>query len=308
MSVHFAAHFLTELRQRAHAKRKPHAVIFFDLKSAFYRAQRSTIVSDLLNYHEDCHDEDVTLDVVGRPDALVSMDVPVSLRAVLQEVFSGTWNTVAAHNTDSTTKIMRSVRGTRPGDPVADLAFTCVMRQILQEFVHAASDILPSLTECEGQEKVPPITWVDDVAVFLEADHAVQVQEQARNVVSIMASKCRSFGLDINFAPGKSEILFQLHGRDATKLRTQLYRDKAIDIGEGCWSSMQVSVTSRYTHLGVVHTANQSFDVELQYRLARGMEALSECRKTILANQAIPPLRRWTLARLSYFVSCLLRL
>ena len=297
MSVHFAAHFLTELRHRAHGSRRSNAVIFFDLKSAFYRAQRSTIVSDLLNYQEDCQDEDVTLDVVGQPDALVSMDVPVSLRAVLQEVFSGTWNTVAAHNTDSTGKIMRSVRGTRPGDPVADLAFTCVMRQILQEFVHAASDILPSLFAGEGQVKVPPITWVDDVAIFLEADTAVQVQEQARSVVSIMASKCRSFGLDINFAPGKSEVLFQLHGRDAAKLRTQLHHEKTLDIGEGCWSSIQISVTSRYTHLGIVHTANQSFDVELQYRLARGKEAMRECRKTILANQAIPPHRRWTLAR-----------
>ena len=297
MSVHFAAHFLTELRNRAHGNRRSNAVIFFDLKSAFYRAQRSTIVSDLLNYQEDCQDEDVTLDVVGRPDALASMDVSVSLRAVLQEVFSGTWNTVTAHNTDSTGKIMRSVRGTRPGDPVADLAFTCVMRQILQEFVHAAGDMLPSLFAGEGQVKVPPITWVDDVAIFLEADTATQVREQARSVVSIMASKCRSFGLDINFAPGKSEVLFQLHGRDAAKLRTQLHHDKTLDIGEGCWSSMHVSVTSRYTHLGIVHTANQSFDIELQYRLARGMEAMRECRKTILANPAIPPHRRWTLAR-----------
>ena len=295
MSVHFAAHFLSTLRQRAHDNRRPNAVIFFDLKSAFYRAQRSTIVQDILGYQEDCLDEDITLDVLQQPDALTSMNVPISLRAVLQEVFSGTWNTVISHQNDASNSIMRSVRGTRPGDPVADLAFTCAMRQILRDFVHDAHAFLPVLAP-DDPTKIPPITWVDDVAVFLEAETSAQVLDQARTVVRVMAAKCRSYGLDINFSPGKSEALFHFHGREAATLRAKLYVDKGLQLGEGCWSDFQVPVASRYTHLGVIHSANLSFDAELQYRLARGREALRECRKTVLTNQAIPISRRWALA------------
>ena len=235
------------------------------------------------------------MDVLQQPDALTSVSVPVSLRAVLQEVFSGTWNTVVSHQNDASNSIMRSVRGTRPGDPVADLAFTCAMRQILRDFVHDAHALLPALAP-DDQARIPPITWVDDVAVFLEADTSAQVLDQARTVVRMMAAKCRSYGLDINFSPGKSEVLFHFHGREAATLRAKLYVDKALQLGEGCWSEFQVPVTSRCTHLGVIHSANLSFDAGLQYRLARGREALRECRKTVLTNQAIPASRRWALA------------
>ena len=297
MSVHFAAHFLGALRQRAFSQKRPNAVIFFDLKSAFYRAQRSTIVRDLLNYAEDCLDEDTTLDVLGRSDALTSMQVPITLRAVLQEVFSGTWNTVMTHSTEASNTIMRSVRGTRPGDPIADLAFTCAMRQILRDFVHDAKDTLPPLISSHPTVSVPPITWVDDVAVYLEADTSKALLEQVRATVKMMAAKCRSYGLDINVATGKSEVLFQFHGREATLLRKQLFHDKSLELGEGCWNCVKVPITSRYTHLGVIHSANLSFDNELHYRLARGREALRECKKTILSNVAIPANRRWMLAK-----------
>lgn len=101
MSVHFAADFLATLRQQAHIDRRPHAVIFFDLRSAFYRAQRSTIVKDILGYNEDELDEDITLDVLQKPHAFAAMGTPLTLRAVLQEVFFGAWNTVVSHSHES---------------------------------------------------------------------------------------------------------------------------------------------------------------------------------------------------------------
>eukprot|EP00434_Breviolum_minutum_P005930 symbB.v1.2.005229.t1/scaffold293.1/size237565/10 len=153
MSVHFAAHFLQLLRHQANVRKRSSAVIFFDLRSAFYRAQRSTVVRDQLGYGDAIEDEDVAISTLADPVALESVHVPESLQMVVQELFSQTWCTV------------------------------------------------------------------------------------------------------------------------------------------------RLPVTTRYTHLGIKHSANMSFDVELGYRLARAREALTDSRKCILQNDAIPPDTRWMLAR-----------
>ena len=131
------------------------------------------------------------------------------------------------------------------------MAFTCVMLQILSDFVSDAVGRLPTLLP-SGTDKVPPITWVDDVTIFLEDDSSTALYDNVRQVVRIMAAKCRSYGLDINFTPGKSEVLFHFLGRDAAKLRTQIHEEKTVDLGEGCWGSLHIPVTSRYTHLGAI--------------------------------------------------------
>lgn len=144
MSVHFAAHFLQTLRGQANLQRKSSAVLFFDLKSAFYRAQRSTVVADKLDYGDDPEDEDVVLSTLTQQSALDNLEVTPSLQNVIQELFSQTWCTVLTTG-QKPQNILQSVRGTRPGDPVADLAFTCVMKQILERFMRTAAPLLPCI-------------------------------------------------------------------------------------------------------------------------------------------------------------------
>ena len=223
MTVSYAAHFLVALRQHAETSKRSTAVIFFDLKSAFYRAQRSTVVKDQLGYKEDCMDEDVALDTLTRPSALSDLNVNCCLQATIQEVFSGTWNTVkvaCAHEQP----IMQSTRGTRPGDPVADLTFTCVMQTILSRFLQEGEDLLPTLPDADGVQRVPPITWVDDVAIFLEDEQAELVIPKVQRTVALMYRLCRAYGLDLNFAPGKTEVLLRLHGRKSSQIRRQVFQ------------------------------------------------------------------------------------
>ena len=142
MSVHFAAHFLQTLRSQANLQKKSSAVLFFDLKSAFYRAQRSTVVADSLGYGDDPEDEDVVLTTLVKQSALDNLEVTPSLQKVIQELFSQTWCTVLTTG-QKPQNVLQSVRGTRPGDPVADLAFTCIMKQILERFMRTAAPLLP---------------------------------------------------------------------------------------------------------------------------------------------------------------------
>ena len=212
-----------------------------------------------------------------------------------QEVFSGTWNTIkvaCAHEQP----LMQSTRGTRPGDPVADLTFTCVMQTILSRFLTAGAELLPSLPSKEGDQRVPPITWVDDVAIFLETEQADQIIPRVRRVVELMYRLCRAYGLDLNFAPGKTEVLLRFHGRNATRLRKTVFQEKFLPINAE-HDKILLSATSQYTHLGIKHTATLSFEAEFSFRFSRARQALAECRKKILCNRAIPCTTRWNLAR-----------
>ena len=296
MSVHFAVQFLNALRLRADILKKPSAVIFFDLRSAFYRAQRSTIVGDVLQYGR-ADDEDITLDQLNRKPALEDMGVPLPLQAAVQEIFTNSWNTVIASGQERNDHVMESQRGTRPGDPIADLAFTCIMRSVLKQFMEQADNILPSLAVDELTQPVPAITWVDDVAIFLQADTVEALVEKATEAVKLMHQKCRSHGLDLNYAKGKTEIMFKFHGKDAVQWRKKLHLQPTMDLGSGYWSSIEVPITTKYTHLGVVHSAKATHDAELNYRLGRARAAMQECMKPVLRQRAIPAQTRWQLAK-----------
>lgn len=202
MSVHFAAHFLQSLRHQANVRKRSSAVIFFDLRSAFYRAQRSTVVRDRLGYGDSIDDEDVAISTLADPVALESVQVSDSLQMVVQELFSQTWCTVPTNGAQQP-EILRSVRGTRPGDPVADLTFTCVMKQILDRFMRVALPMLPVLHTASGDLAVPAITWVDDVAIYLESADARDLLPTAKEVVQAMHQQCRMVGLDLMH--GKTE-------------------------------------------------------------------------------------------------------
>ncbi len=296
MSVHFAAQFLGALRTRANIRKRSSAVLFFDLRSAFYRAQRSRIVGDVLHYQRD-DDEDITLDQLEKPPALSDMNVPLSLQGAVQEIFTNSWNTVIAAGQETDDQVMESKRGTRPGDPIADLAFTCTMRSALQQFMEDAQDVLPQLDVGTPQQTVPAITWVDDVAIFLDADEAEDLVNRAKQVVMIMHKKCRSHGLDLNYAKGKTEVMFRFHGRDAVRWRKQMHLEPKMCLGDGFWQSIEVPISTKYTHLGVVHTASASMEAELAYRLGRARAALRECAKPVLRQKAISPSTRWQLAK-----------
>ena len=269
MSVHFAAHFLQTLRSQANLQKKSSAVLFFDLKSAFYRAQRSTVVADSLGYGDDPEDEDVVLTTLVQQSALDNLEVTPSLQKVIQELFSQTWCTVLTTG-QKPQNVLQSVRGTRPGDPVADLAFTCIMKQILERFMRTAAP--------HGDIVVPAITWVDDVAIYLETESASDLVPLATEAVKMMHQQCRAVGLDLNYEHGKTEVLFRFHGRNSDNIRKQLHQEGKISLGDGLWESVKLPIATKYTHLGIKHSANMAFDVELNYRLARAREALADSR------------------------------
>ena len=62
--------------------------------------------------------------------------------------------------------MIATLRGTRPGSPVADIGFKLLMSDILQELEgRLRDDETISSAGNEYPVTLPPVTWVDDLAV-----------------------------------------------------------------------------------------------------------------------------------------------
>eukprot|EP00438_Fugacium_kawagutii_P016081 Skav230947 [mRNA] locus=scaffold3010:39159:43861:- [translate_table: standard] len=283
MSVQFGSMILNALRQNARAHKVSHAVLFVDLQAAFYRTQRSTVVDNILGLSARGHDEDVAIQTLPEQDALSAMHVRPALRAWIQALMEGTWSQVSGSPLQLQDRAMLSVRGTRPGDPSADLTFSTLMARVLRQVVQDADDMLPSIVLHGSDHQVGPLAWVDDVCIFLQDADPMALLQKAARITSIMHARVRQMGLDVNYAPGKTEILVRLEGRGSQRA-SQYLQEHQLSVGDGL-ERIPVITTSTYVHLGQRQTSSMKIGAEIDRRVAMAQEALAEARRVLSHKQ-----------------------
>ncbi len=69
---------------------------------------------------------------------------------------------------------------------------------------------------------IPEMTYMDDVAVPIEAPHAGQIFDKLVDATDALLRVAKAFGLKANFAAGKTEAVIGLHGRDLAEARQHL--------------------------------------------------------------------------------------
>eukprot|EP00438_Fugacium_kawagutii_P027313 Skav202713 [mRNA] locus=scaffold654:664723:667824:+ [translate_table: standard] len=278
MSVTFASQCLTALRIRAAESKRSHAVLFVDLQSAFYQAQRSAVTPNLLNI-EDYDVEECRISATDYPPALSALHATSHMQCWVQQILSCTWSQVQSgcqHVTDDQT--LQAGTGTRPGDPGADLFFTATMAQILEKFVHDLQDELTAVP-CDGESHlVHPITWVDDVAIFLEHENPATLLQILTKAAESIRYRCAERGFVINLAKGKTEALVRLEGRGSQRVHQQLAAGDSDCLKLGTGEQVRfLPTTTLYTHLGIRQSASLSLEPEIVYRLGHAASALQEC-------------------------------
>eukprot|EP00438_Fugacium_kawagutii_P011894 Skav219175 [mRNA] locus=scaffold648:409701:433350:- [translate_table: standard] len=103
--------------------------------------------------------------------------------------------------------------GTRPGDPMADLSFSFIMRSIATHVVQDLRPILSTLHHDGTDEVVGPVIWVDDFALFIEHEVPDRLLDLIRHAAHRVLVRCREKGLQLNLSRGKSEVVVRLQGR-----------------------------------------------------------------------------------------------
>ena len=112
--------------------------------------------------------------------------------------------------------------GARPGDPLADLVFNLAFVLVQQELftfleesglsvrvpVAEASGVFPAPPGAPVElVPVPPATFMDDLAMALEAATTALVLRDVSTAVVGMARIAARYGLILNFSPGKTEAV-----------------------------------------------------------------------------------------------------
>ena len=261
------AHHMVEAHQYWCRKKKlPSAVVFFDLRSAFYSVLRQALLADPL----DPQPVASALRSWGIPTQLIDMWLQqASSDHAIMNASAHTEKLIhdCMHNTFFTVEgvpgVCHTTRGTRPGDPLGDLLFNLIMRLVLHDMhakVQQGSKAiwLGAPTHCSSfadADAVPchayfDVSFVDDVAVAIHAETLTEVEGLIKLVVESFHAAARARGLEVNFSQGKTEVLWDILGKGSKALKERLH-------DSGQWLSWQqeedtfhLRVSHSYKHLG----------------------------------------------------------
>ena len=297
--VQYGSHTLSLMRHHAVRRGMSHAVVFFDLTAAFYHVPKHLVVDDVLGYGRNHEDEDeISILPLLQASATERAAVPAQLRAVLQETLTSSWFNVTGFQEQTNTAWVPQ-RGTRPGDSCADLSFSYVMSSVLAGFWEEVHHVPPVLEQPdETTRTLPPITWVDDVAVLVEDASADGLLTKIGTVVTSMKKHTESHGLQLNFKQGKTEALIRFQGHGSSRAHREFREGGSkVQFTDSGGNEMNLLSTTKYGHLGALQTVAMTNHSEVAARIAKANTAFKTVKRKIPANEAIPMPRRCHMAQ-----------
>ena len=234
------AHHLAQSHQAwCRTKNCPSAILFFDFSAAFYSVIRQAIVQIpdseqaltrvLLHMGMTEADIDSLLMSTQTDEALRGLQP--HLRHILADMLTNTHFPIRHLE-----EVCITHRGTRPGDPVADILFNLCMDLVLRDFRHGFSSLSDVPWLGDGQstpdfatDKTMPteglidVTFVDDTAMLIHAKTNSRVVDAVQVATHQFAKAAARRGLSINFEPGKTELLWNIRGQGSRKIKEQLH-------------------------------------------------------------------------------------
>eukprot|EP00435_Cladocopium_sp_Y103_P016977 s3230_g4.t1 len=311
--VTMGVHYIRAAARVARRLKKSHAMIFLDLREAFYRVLRPlsigghmpdallAFVAARLRLPDDAIADLHAL--LRRPSGTEQANMPRHMRRTLQALHTNTHFKVPGQDDRVHTLI-----GSRPGDPFADVVFGFMFTRILTAVEErlAEYDLLETFEDSPEPGLFPlndaaPIThtmmgptWMDDVCLSISSSSATETVHRAGLAASVLLETCTAHGVTPNLDKGKSEILLSLRGEGSRKLKLQFFSDvqgKCMPIVTE-YGTQHISVVGHYTHLGNVAHHSGQYHREIRQRIAIGNKAFNTHRRVIFQNPAFSPTRR----------------
>ena len=215
----------------------PTAILFVDFKSAFYSVLRQGLFREEIDatsfmvamHRLGVHPQQVeTLLHHAQSEAAISNISPHAMR-LLHDMLQAT-----CFEMEGLDEVAVTTRGTRPGDPIGDIAFNIVMAALLKD---VSAHIQPCQAVWEGAPQAlqdfahvqlpAPFAWaevayVDDLALLLRAHTNLQLQDLALVAASAVFQAAHCRGLELTLGEGKTELLWALRGVGKKQLQQQV--------------------------------------------------------------------------------------
>ena len=301
------------------------AILFVDLQSAFYSILRSSL------FHGEFHDDSIcfAMKQLGiQPEewqeikaCIAADDAAKGLgghqEGILRDMFSGTYFMMQGLEGQTAT-----MRGTRPGDPVADILFNMAFKLVVLD---ARSKIEASTgLHCFGSPKqaddvsvtlpVPTrgfaeITFVDDIAYALHSSSADDVISSLQIVSSCLHDSAAARGLMINYQTGKTEAVLKLAGPGSKTTKHKIWHECAgrlpIVTEHGV---QQLQLVHSYKHLGSYVQGHAIVQKDLRFRVAQARKAFGQlsrqfyCKRNVHVKTKSVVFSALVMSRLTYNV------
>eukprot|EP00435_Cladocopium_sp_Y103_P058189 s572_g20.t1 len=289
-STLFATQYLRAFHDRTRALHLPAAVLFVDVKSAFHSMVRQLLFGGVqqlpahlchLLREVDC-DPDQLMAEFARTSAAFLAGVSPCDRKLLQGARQFTWFRLAGTDSAYCTS-----RGSRPGSPLADVAFNGMMVQVLQD-LHVALQQVSGLRDglLQLELPAPPVTWVDDVAVPVVTCECALLEPTLTQIAELTVEVFRRHGLVINFGRRKTEAVVTFRAGDAPQHRTSLFVNR---MGHILLPTVGQTLrcVAEYEHLGTIFAGDRTLQCELVHRRQRALKAYRQVGKSVLRNRHV---------------------
>ena len=207
------------------------------------------------------------------------------LLRLLRDVHTDTWFTVTQQ------EVIRTMRGTRPGSPLADAVFHVIVTHIIgivRNWLFQQDELQVVLK----QWNLPTLTvvWADDVAIPLASASANSLWPLVSLLVRFVDDLFAKHGFTVNYDLNKTNVVVSFQGSDAPTLRREfLLTDQP---GMECESNRDKSIwlhfKTTYKHSGFTYAASQSLEVEVRQRIGQDKRAMATLGRPILTNRHFP--------------------
>ena len=281
-----------------------HGFLFTDVRNAFYTVLRQFLMdrpdpdtftawARTVGMGED--HLDLIASMLLQEQSAFPPHLPSFLKARIQDTLSHTWFVTTGDDSPVLTS-----KGTRPGDPLADLMFAFVLKGVLTEcnsaieeaglnFCVDTAGVLPSGTP--GSYAIESsMSWHDDCAFVFVARSSRGLREAASHTLYSVEKAFSARGLALSFAAGKTELLLHPLGGGHQLVRQQLFTASEPqvcflpEVGSLTW----VRLVRGYTHLGSAVDVTGNVAKDIQRRLSHAREAARPLRKHVFGCPQVP--------------------
>ena len=310
-SPEILALYLTAFQRWAHSTRKCWAVTFFDVKQAYYRTLRQLVV----NCDSDAGLRQVLYDLGLPQQALCELrdllhkaasTSPLAgrehLTATLRDLLTATW-----FKFEASALLAVTHKGTRPGDPAADVLFAFTLSALFRSIEdcledHGLVDALPHVCQdpfVEGYSDTPRlqfVSWADDFARPFIGHSVEELVLKVRAATKCCTEKASACGIELTFGAEKTAVVCDpsvvrfLHATSTDFLSGGItFIDAVAD------KHCVLPVVHAYKHLGGIFCSSAKPDLEVFMRRAAALGPLRPVRAKLFASRSVPLATRRTL-------------
>ena len=269
-------------------------LVVMDIESAFYKTLRHLLVRreseelseeflafifqtfDLPPMMLDCFREAVN----ERPILEEGGMKPAVLR-VIYEGMKGSWARIPLAK-----EVLVARTGTKPGDPIADVLFSCVMCRFLER-------VTVRLRDTFGAEfKDWPMTWVDDIALPFR-EQAQELHTKATEILKILVEEAQMMAMIPSLQRGKTEVLLTCGGKGSRQVKRGLEQEGNGICFKTKWGrEYTVECVDELRYLGAIIDNQCSLTPEIKRMTSAAWASVKPLRRGVLQNDKIEKTQR----------------